>query len=131
MCGPVIGSNRPTRRRSPRRPPRGRGGGGGVYGWGGGGAGWARNWAGVAANVRWLARYRHPRCGGREDLIVRLLEVFAQPTPLFAGADRVGDRLLVLPVLYHLLWRQVLVADLRTALLGPSTLVEQEQRRRS
>lgn len=82
-----------------------------------------------AANVRWLSRYRHPRCGRREDLIVRLLEVFAQPTPLFAGAERVGDRLLVLPVLYHLLWRQVLVADLRTALLGPSTLVEQEQRR--
>ncbi|MEU5943474.1 TnsA-like heteromeric transposase endonuclease subunit [Micromonospora sp. NPDC047548] len=84
-----------------------------------------------AANVRWLSRYRHPRCGRREDLIVRLLEVFAQPTPLFAGAERVGDRLLVLPVLYHLLWRQVLIVDLRSALLGPSTLVRQGQRRGS
>ncbi|MEV0903144.1 TnsA-like heteromeric transposase endonuclease subunit [Actinoplanes sp. NPDC049802] len=76
-----------------------------------------------AANVRWLSRYRHPRCGRREDLVGRLLEVFAQPTPLFAGAEQVGDRLLVLPVLYHLLWCQVLVVDLRSALLGPSTLV--------
>lgn len=84
-----------------------------------------------AANMRWLSRYRHPRCGRREDLIVRLLEVFAQPTPLFAGAEQVGDRLLVLPVLYHLLWRQVLIVDLRSALLGPSTLVRQGQRRGS
>jgi hypothetical protein len=84
-----------------------------------------------AANVRWLSRYRHPRCGRREDLACRLLEVFAQPTPLFAGAERVGDRLAVLPVLYHLLWRQVLAVDLRSALLGPSTLVWLEQRRRS
>lgn len=81
-----------------------------------------------AANVRWLSRYRHPRCGRREDLIVGLLEVFAQPMPLFAGAERVGDRLLVLPVLYHLLWRQVLAAELRTALLGSSTLVRLGQR---
>ncbi|MGX6601690.1 TnsA-like heteromeric transposase endonuclease subunit [Micromonosporaceae bacterium Da 78-11] len=82
-----------------------------------------------AANVRWLSRYRHPRCGRREDLIGRLWEVFAQPTPLFVGAERVGDRLLVLPVLYHLLWCQVLVVDLRSALLGPSTLVRRGQRR--
>ncbi len=76
-----------------------------------------------AANVRWLSRYRHPRCGRREDLVGRLVEVFAQPTPLFAGAERVGDRLVVLPALYHLLWRQVLAADLGGALLDPSSLV--------
>jgi hypothetical protein len=76
-----------------------------------------------AANVRWLSRYRHPRCGRREDLAARLLEVFAQPTPLFAGVERVGDRLLVLPVLFHLLWRQLLVADLNSALLGPASPV--------
>lgn len=35
--------------------------------------------------------------------------------PLFAGADQVDDRLVVLPVLYHLLWRQVLAADLGSA----------------
>jgi hypothetical protein len=76
-----------------------------------------------AANVRWLSRYRHPRCGGREDLVERLWEVFVEPTPLFAGAERAGDRLPVLPVLYHLIWRRVLTVDLRSALLGPSSLV--------
>ncbi|MFG2059375.1 TnsA-like heteromeric transposase endonuclease subunit [Micromonospora sp. NPDC048930] len=76
-----------------------------------------------AANVRWLSRYRHPRCGRREDVAARLLEVFAQPAPLFEGAERAGDRLLVLPVLFHLLWRQVLAADLVGALLGPATVV--------
>jgi hypothetical protein len=29
----------------------------------------------------------------------------------------------VLPVAYHLMWRHVLAADLRSALLGPATLV--------
>lgn len=43
--------------------------------------------------------------------------------PLFAGAAAVGDRLVVLPVLYHLLWRQVLAAELATAPLSPSSLV--------
>jgi len=76
-----------------------------------------------AANVRWLSRYRHPRCGRREGIAAELVEAFTHPTPLFAGAERVGDRLVVLPVLYHLLWRQVLVADLGGALLGPSSLV--------
>ncbi|MEV4826844.1 TnsA-like heteromeric transposase endonuclease subunit [Micromonospora sp. CA-248260] len=76
-----------------------------------------------AANVRWLSRYRHPRCGRREDVTARLVEVFDQPTPLFEGAARAGDRLLVLPVLFHLLWRQVLAADLAGALVGPATVV--------
>jgi hypothetical protein len=83
----------------------------------------------LAANVRWLSRYRHPRCGRREDLAGRLIEAYAQPMPLFAGVEQVGDRLVVLPVLYHLLWRQVLAADLGTALLGPSTVVRQGKRR--
>jgi hypothetical protein len=82
-----------------------------------------------AANVRWLSRYRHPRCGWREDLAARLLEVFAEATPLFTGAERVGDRLAVLPVLYHLLWRQALGADLGSALLGPSSVVWRGRRR--
>lgn len=76
-----------------------------------------------AANVRWLSRYRHPRCGRREDLAVRLIEVFAAPAPLFAGAERVADRLVSLPVLFHLLWRRVLATDLTSALLGPGSLV--------
>ena len=74
------------------------------------------------ANVRWLSRYRHPRCGADTVTVQRLLEVFARPQGLFDGAGVVGDRLRVLPVVYHLLWRQVLVADL-TQLFNAATEV--------
>ncbi len=77
----------------------------------------------LAANVRWLSRYRHPRCGRREDVAGRLLEVFATPRRLLDGAVAVADTLVVLPVLYHLLWRRVLVADLVSAPLGSSSVV--------
>jgi hypothetical protein len=40
-----------------------------------------------------------------------------------AGASEAGDPLGVLPVLYHLLWRQVLAADVTTCLLGPGSVV--------
>jgi hypothetical protein len=63
-------------------------------------------------NVRWLSRYRRPRCGARAELVLRLLEVFERPKALFDGAAQVGDRLVVLPALYHLMWRQRLVTDL-------------------
>lgn len=52
-----------------------------------------------------------------------LREVFAEPGPLFAGADAVGSGIGVLPVLFHLMWRQVLVADLDAAPLGAATVV--------
>ena len=74
------------------------------------------------ANVRWLAGYRAPRCH-RPEVAARLVAVFATPTPLFVGVEEVGPPIAVLPMAYHLLWRHVLVADLRTALLGPSTTV--------
>lgn len=80
-----------------------------------------------AANVRWLSRYRHPRCAGRAAVASRLLEVFAQPTPLFDGAAEVGDRIAVLPALYHLMWRQKLVADLMAERLCPSTMVRRAE----
>ncbi len=76
----------------------------------------------LAANVRWLAGYRNPRCH-RPEIADALVERFVAPMPLFAGAAAVGDRLVVLPVLYHLLWRQILVADLATAPLSPGSLV--------
>ncbi|MEV2211201.1 TnsA-like heteromeric transposase endonuclease subunit [Streptomyces sp. NPDC050997] len=74
------------------------------------------------ANLRWLARYRHPRCH-RASLAALLREVFVEPQLLFAGADRVGDRMAVLPVLYHLLWRHELTADLVSGPLGGGTVV--------
>lgn len=76
-----------------------------------------------AGNLRWLARYRHPRCGRREDVAERLRNVFVRPAPLLAGAAEAGETLGVLPVLYHLMWRRVLVADLEAAPLGPGTVV--------
>ncbi|MER5757308.1 TnsA-like heteromeric transposase endonuclease subunit [Streptomyces sp. NPDC002088] len=76
----------------------------------------------VAANVRWLAGYRHPRhrdAGGLEQAV---LEAFAAPRPLMAGAGAAGEVLTALPVLYHALWHGRLAADL-TRPLGEHTLV--------
>lgn len=91
-------------------------------------AGWRFERVGVPeevllANVRWLSRYRHPRCR-RGPVLDRLREVFAAPLPLMAGADAVGDRLETLPALFHLLWLQELAAEeVAVELLGPSTIV--------
>jgi hypothetical protein len=75
-----------------------------------------------AANLRWLAGYRHPRCldPGRAG---RVRQEFGEPRPLMDGARQAGDPIAVLPVLYHLLWAHVLEADLDTALLSPSSVV--------
>ena len=52
-----------------------------------------------------------------------LAEVFAEPGPLRAGAARVGDPLAVLPVLFAMLWRGRLSADLDSRVLDPATAV--------
>src|SRR6266566_3866277 len=90
-------------------------------------AGWGFRRAGVqdpvlTANVTWLARYRHPRCGGPPGLAGLLLEVFAGPVPLMAGAAAAGDPIAVLPALFHLMWRHELTADL-AARMAAGTLV--------
>jgi hypothetical protein len=76
----------------------------------------------LAANMRWLAGYRHPRCV-REQYRTRLLEVFAEPTPVLAGVAAVGDRIAVLPMLFHLLWAGILVTDLTSAPLSGASLI--------
>ncbi|MEU3206678.1 TnsA-like heteromeric transposase endonuclease subunit [Streptomyces cyaneofuscatus] len=77
----------------------------------------------LLANVRWLSRYRHPRCLHR-TAADRLREVFATPGPLLTGADTAGERLATLPALFHLLWLHQLAADdLPVELLGPRTVV--------
>jgi hypothetical protein len=88
-------------------------------------AGWEFRRAGaidpvLRANVRWLSRYRHPRCL-REPAASALLEAFADRRPLLAGAALAGDPVLVLPVAYHLLWRRELTCDLSVRLSGTST----------
>jgi hypothetical protein len=77
----------------------------------------------LAANVRWLSRYRHPRCAGRPEIADALRLAFAAPALLSAGVAGVGDNLAVLPVLFHLMWRQVLAADLGSGPLNSSSLV--------
>jgi hypothetical protein len=77
----------------------------------------------LAANVRWLSRYRHPRCSGRPGTADALRRAFTSPAPLLAGAAETGDPLAVLPALFHLLWRRELTADLGIGPLGPATSV--------
>jgi hypothetical protein len=91
-------------------------------------AGWQFRRAGVidpvlAANVRWLSRYRHPRCAGRGGVADALRQAFAGPACLAAGVAAAGDSLAVLPVLFHLMWQRVLAADLSSGPLGSSSLV--------
>ncbi|MFJ4897357.1 TnsA-like heteromeric transposase endonuclease subunit [Streptomyces sp. NPDC088727] len=77
------------------------------------GVGWGCAHVGAAdpvftANVRWLSRYRHRRCGGDTDVAGRLLEVLRRPRRLGAGAKEAergkdslfppaGDRKLTAP----------------------------------
>jgi hypothetical protein len=75
----------------------------------------------LVANVRWLSRYRHPRCLVPE-IAADLLEIFAGGRGLFEGAELAGDRLRVLPVLFHLMWQRQLAADL-TVPLGMLSVV--------
>jgi len=82
----------------------------------------------LAANVRWLAGYRHARCF-RGDTAETLSRVFASPTPLLTGASLAGDPMAVLPVLYHLLWNHTLAVELSNSLLGPASLVSVHQKR--
>jgi hypothetical protein len=82
----------------------------------------------LLANVGWLAGYRHPRFGV-PSLASRVAECFSRPTPLFEGAGQAGDRLATLPVAYHLLWRQALVTDVHSVLLGPGSIVRNGGRR--
>ncbi|MET9453249.1 TnsA-like heteromeric transposase endonuclease subunit, partial [Streptomyces cinerochromogenes] len=76
----------------------------------------------VAANVRWLAGYRHRRYRDAGGLEQAVLEAFAAPRALMAGAAAAGEVLSALPVLYHALWSGRLATDL-TRPLGGHTLV--------
>ncbi len=80
----------------------------------------------LAANVRWLAGCRHRRCY-RGDIAGVLAGVFAEPKPLMGGTCEAGDPVAVLPVLYHLLWKQLLVTDVTAGPLGPGSLVSAKQ----
>ncbi|MER7279449.1 TnsA-like heteromeric transposase endonuclease subunit [Dactylosporangium sp. NPDC000244] len=76
-----------------------------------------------AANLRWLAGYRHPRCL-HQGRAADLLRVFSRPAGLMEGARRVGDPIAVLPTLFHLLWRQALSTDLAVSALSAASVVQ-------
>ncbi|MFG3398917.1 MULTISPECIES: TnsA-like heteromeric transposase endonuclease subunit [Streptomyces] len=69
-----------------------------------------------AANLKWLAGYRHPRNAGRPGLTPAVVEAFARPRPLLEGAEAVGDPIEVLPVVFHALWHGQLTTDLEAPL---------------
>ncbi|WP_080772825.1 TnsA-like heteromeric transposase endonuclease subunit [Mycobacterium avium] len=76
----------------------------------------------LAANLRWLSGYRHPRVL-RPGIAAALESVFVSARPLMAGARSVGDAVMVLPVLFHLLWHGHLSVDLVSGALTERTLV--------
>ncbi|MEV7190711.1 TnsA-like heteromeric transposase endonuclease subunit [Streptomyces sp. NPDC093510] len=76
----------------------------------------------LAANLRWLSGYRHPRVR-RGPVADRLRGVFVQHQGLLAGARTVGDPIAVLPVLFHLLWCRELAVDLVGERLSAATVV--------
>jgi len=69
-----------------------------------------------AANLRWLAGYRHPRNGGRPGLTVSVLEAFTQARPLIEGVEAIGDPIEVLPCVFHALWHARLSVSLEEPL---------------
>lgn len=77
----------------------------------------------LAANVRWLSGFRHHRCGNAPAGSELVRRAAAGPVTVADLAGCAGDRLAVLPALYHLLWRGVLAADLAAAPLSGRTVV--------
>ncbi|MEV5513882.1 TnsA-like heteromeric transposase endonuclease subunit [Streptomyces flaveolus] len=74
------------------------------------------------SNLRWVARYRHPR-NADEAVEQQLLAAFARPCPLLEGVEACGvPRLAALPRLYYLLWRRELSVDWSIP-LNPTSVV--------
>lgn len=76
----------------------------------------------LAANVRWLAGYRHRRCYAADQACL-LRQVLRAPLPLADAVRAVGDPIAVLPVVFHLIWTGVLVTDLRSAPLAGNAVI--------
>jgi hypothetical protein len=76
----------------------------------------------LAANLRWLSDYKHPRTLNPGHASV-LKTTFAQPAPLMEAAESAGDPVAVLPSAFHMLWSGELRADLADGPLSGSTLV--------
>lgn len=74
----------------------------------------------LAANLRWLAGYRHPRCLDPQ-ISQRIRAEIRGTVSVEEVVAATGDRLGVLPTLFHLMWTGEFMADLCAAPLTPST----------
>ncbi|GAA2232111.1 TnsA-like heteromeric transposase endonuclease subunit [Promicromonospora sukumoe] len=79
-------------------------------------------------NVRWLAGYRHPRCA-RQELCsqVKDMNLARNPARLVEVAQALGDPVVTLPTVFHLLWRHDLTTDIHGARLSMNSLVRAEK----
>jgi hypothetical protein len=77
----------------------------------------------LAANVRWLSGFRHRRCVNALAGSELVRRVAAGPMTVTGLVAFAGDRVAVLPALYHLLWRGVLDVDLTAAPLSGRSVV--------
>lgn len=81
----------------------------------------------LVANLRWLAGYRHLRCRDAATAL-RLRTILTQPMSLEQAVELAGDRLRVLPTLFHLMWAHNVSTDLTSSLLTGSTSLVWEER---
>ena len=65
----------------------------------------------VAANVRWLSGYRHPRNGG-SGRMEEVAACFDRPRPLIEGVRQLGDPIAVWPAVFHALWAGLLRVEM-------------------
>lgn len=82
----------------------------------------------LLANVRWLSGYRHRRCLAAVTASVVMQRLEDGPMTVNELARSVGDRTAVLPTLYHLMWRQLIGADLAAAPLSGRAMVHAGRR---
>lgn len=76
----------------------------------------------LAANLRWLSGYRHPRHAAL-PAARDLPGIFDRPRSLMDGARAAGDPIAVLPALFGLLWQRTLVADMALEPLNSRSVV--------
>lgn len=82
----------------------------------------------LAANLRWLAGYRHDRHTPRPQVREALISAFTRPAPLHLGIGRASiaagaESDIVTAGVFHLLWCRVLHADLDQPLSMQSEVV--------
>ncbi|MCA2312546.1 TnsA-like heteromeric transposase endonuclease subunit [Mycobacterium intracellulare] len=78
----------------------------------------------LLANLRWLAGYRNKRV--RNDTVAtRITDTLQQlgSAPIGELADTIGERILVLPTLYHLMWAHEVYFDIARSLLNAKSIV--------